>query len=59
MGGSEEQPGTPATYAEAASTAEAAPLVVDEATRFKYPHIASEILTCEVQQGSAQLGAIR
>ena len=24
--------------------------VVDEATRFKYPHIASEILTCEVQQ---------
>ena len=25
-------------------------MVVDEATRFKYPHIASEILTCEVQQ---------
>ena len=45
---SEEQPAT-STATEAESTA-AAP-VVDEATRFKYPHIASEILTCEVQQG--------
>ena len=40
--GSKENPAT----AETESTTPA----VDEATRFKYPHIASEILTCEVQQ---------
>ena len=36
--------------AETESTTPAVTTVVDEATRFKYPHIASEILTCEVQQ---------
>ena len=49
MEGSEEQPATSATTETVSTTP--APAVVDEATRFKYPHIASEILTCEVQQG--------